>query len=86
MMEWQPIETAPENTDILTYADFDDAQPVGVSRFRWVTEIVDDVEKVINNAKGRRLIIQERTVKKREWEGRHWEPTHWMPLPPPPGE
>ena len=84
MMEWQPIETAPENTDILTYAEWAEPQKIGVSRYRFYEEIEESVESESVNAKGRRVVIQQSTKKVRRWEGDHWEPTHWMPLPEPP--
>lgn len=80
---WQPIETAPLNTWILTWGDWQDP-PVGVSRYEDLTRVIERVESESTNAKGRRRIVQEEEVKVREWEGHHWEPTHWMPLPAPP--
>jgi hypothetical protein len=85
MSEWQPISTAPENTDILTYAEWDES-PIGVSRFEAIEVRREEVESETHNSKGRRRIIRERTETAREWTGAHWEPTHWMPLPEPPKE
>jgi hypothetical protein len=82
-MEWQPIETAPENTDILCWSSYNDSDPFHVDRFRWVTEIETEVESETRNAKGRRRIIQEREERKREWH-RHYGAEYWMPLPAPP--
>jgi hypothetical protein len=82
-MEWQPIETAPEKTDILTYAEWG-GPSIGTSSYEWVERVREEVEHETTNAKGRRRILQEISYKEREWSGAHWEPTHWMPLPPPP--
>jgi hypothetical protein len=82
-MEWQPIETAPEKTDILTFAEWGSPQ-IGVSRYEWVEETRQSVESESHNKKGRRYVIQETEVRVREWHGEHSEPTHWMPLPDPP--
>jgi len=82
-MSWQPIETAPPNTDILTYADWDET-PISVSTYTKHEEGAEEEEQVSVNAKGRRRVIQEFTVERRTWSGTHWEPTHWQPLPAPP--
>ena len=82
---WRPIATAPANTWILTWGDWQDP-PVGVSRYEDLTRVVERVEHESTNAKGRRRIVQEEEVKEREWQGHHWEPTHWMLLPAGPQE
>ncbi len=82
--EWLPIETAPENTWILTFGDWQDP-PVGISLYRNERRVIDRVEHESMNDKGRRRIVQEETVTNREWDGYHWEPTRWKPLPPAPG-
>lgn len=81
--EWLPIETAPANTWILTFGDWQDP-PVGISLYRNERRVIDRVEHESMNDKGRRRIVQEETVTDREWDGYHWEPTHWKPLPPAP--
>ena len=78
---WMPIETAPANTWILTFAKWDSGRSVGISLFKDVERVVEKVESECHNRKGRRRVVQEETVTEREWEGDHWEPTHWMPLP-----
>jgi hypothetical protein len=80
---WQPIATAPANTWILTWGDWQDP-PVGISLYEDLTRVVERVEHESRNAKGRRRVVQEEEVKERQWRGYHWEPTHWMPLPSPP--
>jgi hypothetical protein len=85
MAEWQQIETAPENTDILTWSSYNTDEPFSVDRFRWLEEIVEEVQSEKCNSEGRRRIIQERTVRSREWS-RAWGATHWMPLPKPPAD
>lgn len=82
-MEWQPIETAPAKTWILTFGEWR-SPPVGISRYEDTTRVIERVESESRNAKGVRRIVQEEEIREREWEGDHWEPTHWMPLPPPP--
>ena len=42
--EWQPIETAPENTDILTWSSRND-ECFCVDRFHWVTDIGKSPER-----------------------------------------
>lgn len=86
MNGWQPIETMPEEENALTYAPWETGRPIGISQFRWVQCVSQEVESESRNASGRRVIIQERTTRERDWSGDHWEPTHWMPLPPPPEE
>lgn len=81
MTEWQPIETAPENTDILVYSDWRDECRYSVDHFRWRTTVHEDVESETRNAKGRRKIIQEREERDREWNRDGWGATHWMALP-----
>lgn len=76
----------PENTWVLTFADWDAQPPVGVSRYTVVIEIEQVIEHESLNTKGRRRVIQEISKPRREWDGRHWEPSHWMPLPPSPNE
>jgi hypothetical protein len=82
MSEWQPIETCPENTWVLTYASWGDPPYVFISKFRWVElqEWVTESETV--NAGGRRKIVQEKILKERQWEG--WGGDFWMPIPAPP--
>ena len=78
---WMPISTAPANTWILTFAEWDSNRPVGISLFKDTERVVEKVESECHNRKGRRRVLQEETVTEREWDGDHWEPTHWMPLP-----
>lgn len=82
-MNWQPIETAPDEVWILTYHE-GFGLPIGVSQYRWVTRVEETVESESRNSKGRRKIVQEVWIREREWDGAHWEATHWMPLPEPP--
>jgi hypothetical protein len=82
---WQRIETAPENTEILTWSSYNDEQPYCVDRFQWVVEIETEVESDTRNATGRRRIIQEREKRIREWL-RGWGAEWWQPLPGPPSE
>ena len=85
-MEWQPIATAPPNTWMLTFADWDAEAPVAISKFVTVEKAVETVESECHNKKGRRRVIQEEMKMEREWHGQHFEPTHWMPLPEAPKE
>lgn len=78
---WMPISSAPENTWILTYADWSSEPHIAVCRFKTVERIVEKLESECHNKKGRRRILQEETITEREWDGDHWEATHWMPLP-----
>jgi hypothetical protein len=80
--EWQPIETAPENTDILTWSSYNE-DPFCVDRFHWVTDIMEEVQSETVNAKGRRKVIQEVHEKRRAWD-RGYGAEYWMPLPEPP--
>lgn len=84
MSMWQPIETAPENKDILCWSSYNDTDPFHVDRFRWVTETLEETESESRNVKGRRRIIQEYSERKRVWE-RFYGAEFWMPLPDPPG-
>lgn len=79
MNAWQPIATAPEGVDVLTWSSYNE-EPYCVDRFRWVTEIETEVESESRNAKGRRRVVQEVETKRRDWlrgYGAEW----WMPLP-----
>lgn len=83
MSGWEPIETAPENTDILVWSSHNETDPYFVDRFVWVVDIHEEVQSETRNAKGRRRVIQEREERRREWE-RSWGAEYWMPLPAPP--
>ena len=80
--KWQPIETAPENTEILTWSSYNDV-PFCVDSFRWITETLEELESESRNDKGRRRIIQEFQERRRDW-CRGYGAEFWMPLPPPP--
>lgn len=75
MSEWQPIETCPEATIVLLYADT--SEPA----FRnW---------RIATGSKHHRDYPTYENESQFHWGGRNlmkWElhPTHWMPLPEPP--
>lgn len=81
-MEWQPIETAPENTYILVWKPYlGVGELVALDRFKWVEVSEDQLVRQRGDE------TTYRTVKRREreWEvsGGDW----WMPCPaPPPGD
>ena len=77
-MEWQPIETAPENTYILVWKPYLEPNVVEVDRFRWVELSEDEFVRQRGNEKTYRTV----TRRDREWEksGGDW----WMPIPAPP--
>jgi len=70
-MEWQPIETALKDVDILLYT-----KNIGIVRGKW-----DDQEFHKNPkpywSNDRCMLLGVGFV-------RNDQPTHWMPLPPPP--
>ncbi|MDE2099563.1 MAG: hypothetical protein KGL39_20085 [Patescibacteria group bacterium] len=82
MTKWQPIETCPENTWVLTYASWGDPPYVFITKFKWVERTQWDIESESRNEKGRRQIMQERKEREREWDT--WGGDFWMPLPQPP--
>jgi hypothetical protein len=84
MTDWQPIDTAPENIDILIYSTINDASPYCVDRFTWVVEVTEQVESESRNAKGRRRVVQEHEERRREWNRDGWGAEYWMHLPAPP--
>ena len=70
-MEWQPIDTAPKDMDILLYC-----QRRGIVRGHWNTDEY-----------GRNPAPYWTHDRERTWgvrETRDDQPTHWMPLPQPP--
>ena len=79
-MSWQPIETAPENTWILTYSPDNTDEPYAVDKWRWRYWTEETVQSETTNAKGRRKVIQEERKQEREWS-QNWGAEYWMPLP-----
>jgi hypothetical protein len=81
-MEWQPIETAPEDTYILVWKDYlDENERIAIDRFKWVTR--EEEVFVRETGNGERVYRTDKR-REREWEvsGAEW----WMPVPaPPPG-
>lgn len=80
-MEWQPIETAPENTEILCYcSDFEPHIFVGSYTRRKYEE-----ERLVST-RGTKRIYELVTIEERVWcvDTPSWGATHWMPLPDPP--
>lgn len=67
-MNWQPIETAPKNQEILLYCP-----RRGVVRGRWSDEIYARYPKPYWTHDRERLFGVHET--------REDQPTHWMPLP-----
>jgi hypothetical protein len=83
MTDWMPIETCPEDTWVLVGRSWaDPPDHVAVDKFRWVTEIEEEVESESTNAKGRRRIVQEHHKRVRQWDS-GGAPDYWMALPPP---
>lgn len=78
MSEWQPIETAPENKDVLVVRG-DINHDYGVDRFEWKTRS----EERLVSERGNRRIYETEEWKEQEWLN-GWGWTHWMPLPEPP--
>ena len=79
-MRWQPIETAPKDTEVLVWRE--DSGPF-IAKFTDPYEVItveemerdglefpDDFEEWWSDAYG--------------WQEGSERPTHWMPLPPPP--
>lgn len=73
-MEWQPIETAPESIQVITYHDYGervanpDHQNFGASGYVSVQASIGDSKLYPSD------LLETGRV------------THWMPLPPPPKE
>ena len=78
--QWQPIETAPKNAEVLVWRE--DSGPF-IAKFTDPYEVIpveemerenmefpDDFEEWYSDAYG--------------WQEGSERPTHWMPLPPPP--
>jgi hypothetical protein len=82
-MSWQPIETAPENTFILTYSPANSDEPYAIDKWRWHSWTEQNIESESANAKGKRKVIHEITHRERNWEA-NWGAEFWMPLPDPP--
>lgn len=78
MSEWNPIETAPENTDVLVVRG-DKNHDYGVDRFEWKTRS----EERLVREQGNRRTYETEEWKEQEWSN-GWGWTHWMPLPAPP--
>ena len=86
MSQWKDPDTCPEGVEVLCYYEYlDGIERIGLNRFRWIERIKEEIESQTTNAKGRRKVVQETTVKERQWE-RAYAPTHWMERPddPPP--
>lgn len=82
---WRLIETLPENTLALLYAEYEPRICIG--SFRWKEIVEDELISDHPNAKGgRRKVFQEKVTREREWDAENWGATHWRPLPSPPGE
>lgn len=79
---WQPIDTAPEKTRLLLYNDVDNE--IWVGSFHWIEMVRDEVVSEKRTAHGKRMVVDQRVEREREWEGDGWGASHWMPLPPPP--
>jgi hypothetical protein len=80
-MEWQPIETAPENTYILVWKPYlSEDERICLDRFKWVTHREDELVRERGNERTYRTVEK----REREWEssGAEW----WMPQPAPPPE
>ena len=69
-MEWQPIETAPINDEVLVY------NPKFGVLIGWINHNLDA-------QKPRPYWVYD-NVNKSKKESRAYPPTHWMPLPEPP--
>ena len=70
-MEWQSIETAPKDAEVLVHSP-----RFGVRRGRWNTDEYAKKPRPYWTSDAERI-----------WgvrEVRDDQPTHWMPLPPPP--
>jgi hypothetical protein len=85
MGEWQPIETCPENTWVLTYAEWRDAPQIEIGKFRWIENSEWETVSESSGASGaRRQIRQEKITREREGECGGYGGDYWMPLPAPP--
>lgn len=78
MSEWQPIETAPKDDDlILLYLEGSGVRPgYWDDDQRW-----DDKLKRYVEGNGRWLAVESQCLTGGGWQT---APTHWMPLPDPP--
>ena len=74
---WQPIETAPENTEMLCYCG--EYEPhFFVARFKWESEYED----VLVSKRGNRRTYETRETKVRNWgDSESYGAEFWMPLP-----
>ena len=80
MMEWQPIETLLEETEVLLYSPVDRPN-FCVGSFKWIS--FD--EEVFISTRGNRTTYETRTHREREWGNTlSYSATHWAPLPAPP--
>src|ERR1700753_596550 len=75
MSEWQAIETAPENKEVLVVR----RDVFGIDRFEWQTR---SEERLVRES-GNRRTYEIEAWKEREWDN-GWGWTHCMPLPAPP--
>lgn len=81
-MDWQPIETCPENTRVLLYSPYY-APHHCVGAFVW-RERADDV---LVSEKGNRRTYETIVTRERDWlDTLNYSVTHWQPLPAPPKE
>lgn len=78
---WQPIETCPPNTWVLTYAPWEDLK-FHICRYKPVTK----TEDVLVSEKGNFRIYETVERQKRDWDGTSWGGEFWMPLPAPPDQ
>ena len=75
MGEWQPIETAPRDVDILVWSERYYDRPVTAQwddRYGWSPSWDDS------------LVIEYMSDFGTEYKALPVRPTHWMPLPEPP--
>lgn len=72
----QPIETAPENTEILCYSEYE--PHYFVARFKWESEYED----ILVSESGNRRTYETRETKVRNWgDSESYGAHYWMPIP-----
>lgn len=79
MSEWQPIETAPLNEDILLWQPSWENHGVTL---RDAGMMVGSLERF--DVQDRQFLVRPSMVGGYDMECEVTHPTHWLPLPPPP--
>lgn len=77
MSDWQPIETAPEDEQILVWSPAESRWDNGMAAPVWTV-----VKSVMEDGEADFFIEHDGDGGYMSWQSAH--PTHWMPLPDPP--